>query len=155
MTYYAWPILTWVSDEQKWSTVLPKIVQTGISACKSFIPKGENYHTVIERELLGFFSIIAAIRSRFPLALSSMHTYRYSKPMLPVGFGYDSLLSLSPQFWVLPVSLAEPDCLLPGAAAGSSDTAFLCCSGLRVQSHAVEEDSCLVHGPISYHSVTA
>lgn len=55
MTYYVWPILAWVSDEQKWPTILPKIVQTDMYACKSLIPKGASYHTVVERELVGDF----------------------------------------------------------------------------------------------------
>jgi len=72
-----------------------------------------------------------------------------------MGFGYDPLLLLPPWFSLLLVSLADPGCWLPGPTAGSSDTAFLCCSGLAVQSHSVEEDGSLAHGPHSYRPVTA
>lgn len=85
-----------VLHEQKWFTVLIQIVQTGVSTCNSLIPKGVNYHRVIDRDWVfwGFFSIIAAIR--FPLALSTLHIYMYSNLMSPLGFGYDPLLLLSP-----------------------------------------------------------
>lgn len=149
MTYYAWPILSYVLHEQKWFTVLIQIVQTGVSTCNSLIPKGVNYHRVIDRDWVfwGFFSIIATIR--FPLALSSLDIYMYSNLMSPLAFGYDPLLLLSPWFWLLPCRAPLP------ALWGCRDPTLLCCSGAAVQSHSAEEPGSLVHRPNSYHSVTA
>lgn len=75
----------------------PQIVRTG-AMLQCYSKRGKLSHSDKELVLGFFFSIIAAIRSCFPLALSSMHTYRSSKPLSPRGFGYDALLLLSPQF---------------------------------------------------------
>lgn len=81
-----------------------------------------------------------------------MHTYRYSALVPSVGFGYEPLLSLFPHNLSISLfPLWSPAARLWLTAVTLPHSAFV----LVAQSHSAEELSTLMHGPESYHPVTA
>lgn len=149
MACCAWPILTCVLDEEKLSTVLPQNCRGRYQCIQEYCSKRDKLSHSAGKRISVFFSIIDAIRSHFPLALSSMHTYRYSAPVPSVGFGYEPLLSLFPHNLSFP--LWSPAARLWLTAVTPLHSALVSVA----QSHSAEELSTLMHGPESYHPVTA